>query len=209
MNVLRRLRDRRGDESGISLIEMSVALLIFGILSATVLSVTISLMNTGNNSNQRFQNLGDAQPVMDVLTRDVRAATAVTNYGPDSITVVTALGQSGGETTITFTLASNGTLTQTSVQPTALGGSNTSTLQLSTAIVYPTGTATPLFAYTDLSGNAISTSSCSPTCTNSGSTAATFGSVTIDLVDNHNLHIPTSAATLTAQVWLRNAIYDQ
>jgi Tfp pilus assembly protein PilW len=198
MAILNRLLSgRKRDEVGTSLIEMMVATLILAILSATVLAISLSLMDTGNNSNHRFQNLGEAQPVMDVLTRDIRTATSVSTASAQTITFVAALGLPGGATTVTFTLASTGTLTQTSVQPNVSGGgTTTSNLQLSSNIVYPGTGATPLFTYYDIHGNALS-----PVV------PANVASVSINLVDNNDLKLAASAATLAAQVWLLNVVF--
>jgi hypothetical protein len=156
-------------------------------------------MNTGNAGNHRFQNLGDAQPVMDVLTRDIRAATLVSTALPQTMTFVGALGLPGGATTVTFTLASNGTLTQTSTQPNVSGGgTTTSNRQLSSNIVYPGTGATALFTYYDINGNVLSQPVIVP---------ASVASVSINLVDNNDLNLAASAATLADQVWLLNTVY--
>lgn len=185
-----------------SLVEMLVATMILAILSVTVMTIVVVLMDSGSASNHRFQNLGDAQPVMELLTSDIRAGTGVSAAGPETITFQSALGQAGGQTQITFTLASTGTLTQTSVQPNASGGgSTTSTRQLSSNVVYPATGATPLFTYYTVSGIAL-------TSAQAQASPSQVASVSINLVDNNDLQNAASASTLSAQVWLLNVVYS-
>jgi hypothetical protein len=159
-------------------------------------------MDSSNASNHRFQNLGDAQPVMDVLVRDIRAATSMSAAQPQTMTVMSALGACGGPTQVTFTLAPSGVLTQTSVQPNCppAPGSTTSTRQLTSNLLYPGGSTPPLFSYYDLKNNPLSNAQ-------AAATPSSVASVSITMVDNNDVKIAPSAATLTAKVWLLNTVF--
>jgi prepilin-type N-terminal cleavage/methylation domain-containing protein len=191
----------RHDDRGTSLVEMMVTSLILAVLSATALGIVLTLMDSSNASSHRFQNLGDAQPVMDVLVRDIRAATSMSAAQPQTLTVVSALGACGGPTQITFILAASGVLTQTSVQPNCPGpGSTTSTRQLTSNLLYPGGSTPPLFSYYDLKNNQLSSAQ-------AAATPSSVASVNITMVDNNDVKIAPSAATLTAKVWLLNTVF--
>jgi prepilin-type N-terminal cleavage/methylation domain-containing protein len=184
------------DDRGMSLIEMMVAIFIFAILSITVMSVLFTLLDTANATTHRFQNVSEAQPVMDVLTRDIRAANTVIAASPNSMEFDADLGEPGGATDVTFTLAANGSLTETLQQPSTSGTTTVSTRSLATHIVTP---ATGLFTYYNIDGTLLNT-------TQSG-TPASVADVSINLEDNNDSQLAQSGATLDAQIWLRNVEY--
>jgi prepilin-type N-terminal cleavage/methylation domain-containing protein len=190
-----------GDETGMTLIELLVAMFIFSVLATTAVTTIVTVMGVGDQANHRFANTDDAQPAMEMITKDLRVAQSIVGTPTGtSVTVNANLGVAGGATTVTFTLASTGVLTATSVQPQTSGGTKTSTLQLSTRVVYPSGSATPLFRYYDSNGNAISP----VTSTN----ASQIASISVYMVDNDAAtRLPGTSATLTAQIWLRNVLY--
>jgi len=193
-------RLRELGESGMSLVEMMVAIFIFTILTVTALSVMITLLDTSSSANHRFDNVDDVQPVMDVLTSDIRAASTVCTANPESVVIVTDLGYAGGPVLMDFTLSTTGSLNESSEQSGACPTSSapfqpTAGHVLTSKIVYPSSNETPVFSYFDSTGATTTT-------------AASVASVAINLVDNDDTDIPASAATVTAQVWLRNVLYS-
>jgi Tfp pilus assembly protein PilW len=194
----------RTDERGTSLVEISVALMVFSILSIMIIGIVMSVTNNANAASHRFDSLGDAQPVMDVLTRDVRAATCdpsthscVVAASSTSLTINSALGAQGGATQVTFTLSNGGVLTETDVTDSGQGTSGTR--QLSTHILYPGAGATPLFSYLNINGVALTPSQVQ---SNPGQVAA----VSIYLQDNDS-SLAAATVTLQATVWIRDAEY--
>jgi type II secretory pathway pseudopilin PulG len=196
-NRLLRLRRASRDDSGTSLIEMAVSLLVFGILSIMVMTVVMSTMNDANGATHRFDNLGDAQPVMDVISRDIRAASDVVSASATSVTLDASLGAPGGATRVTFTLANTGTLTETDVASAGQGA--TSTRVLSTHIAWPGPSGTALFSYENINGAAL-------TAGQAGASPSSVAAISVSFSDNESI-TSSSAVTLQTTVWIRDAEY--
>jgi prepilin-type N-terminal cleavage/methylation domain-containing protein len=181
-------RPRRTDERGFTIAEMTVTTLILGVLSAAAMTVTNSFLSNSDRATQRFTNVGEAQTVMDALTRDLRAATIIVSpVSPTAVTFYATLGGPSGAELLTFNLTGS-TLTQaTSLSPPY----NTSTS--ATLGAHVAGSSGVLFTYYDVNGN--------PT-----TTVGLICKIGISLVDNVSGY-PDSAATLKSFVWPRNLIY--
>jgi prepilin-type N-terminal cleavage/methylation domain-containing protein len=189
------LRTRRLDERGTSLIELMVAMFVLALLSTAVLSVTSSFLVNANGADQRFVNVGDAQTVMDVLTRDIRAATTVQGTTVsvaqgNAMTFYSALGANGGPTLVTFALTGT-TLSQSATAGPSYTTPATSVMSRNIAI--PPSGPSPLFTYYTNAGIATSN-------------PAAVASVAINLVDSQG-SLTLSDATLASVVWLRNVEY--
>jgi prepilin-type N-terminal cleavage/methylation domain-containing protein len=75
--MLRRLRARRGDDSGISLVELLVTIVLMGILSAGVTSAVIAANRVFQHDDDETAGLADVRTVVERMGRDVREARGV------------------------------------------------------------------------------------------------------------------------------------
>jgi prepilin-type N-terminal cleavage/methylation domain-containing protein len=171
--LMRKLRDRRQDEgaeSGFTLMEMLVAMLVFTIFATMVLEIYVTLVTQQVSTNNRFNNTGEAQTVMDRLSSELRAAVycacgstpaaPIASAGANSITFYAALGGSTGPTEIQFQL-SGSQLTETDT-PANTGGTSPSwtfTGSPTVSILSPSignSSSTPLFTYYNQADQALS-----------------------------------------------------
>lgn len=70
--------DRTRLQSGQSLVEMMVVVLVLGLVLATVTAAFLSVQRTSDEIDNRFENTGEAQKLIAALTKDVRTATPLT-----------------------------------------------------------------------------------------------------------------------------------
>ena len=75
--MARRRNTRR--QQGTTLIEMSVVMLIMTLILGSITAGFISARRTTDEIDNRLENLGEAQILMEALTKDIRAATPVPN----------------------------------------------------------------------------------------------------------------------------------
>ena len=73
-----------------SLIEMLVVMLMLGLVTAVATSFFISTQATIDSTDNRVENLGEAQKVIAAVTRDLRTAIAVTGADKAAFTVATS-----------------------------------------------------------------------------------------------------------------------
>lgn len=71
------MRAATKSQRGTTLIEMSVVLLVLGIILAAVTAAFISARRTTDGIDNRLENLGEAQILMQALTKDIRTATPI------------------------------------------------------------------------------------------------------------------------------------
>lgn len=84
---MRRWRRRLGDsDAGVTLLELSVAMLITSIIAATMLTWVIGVVTTDDRHNSTDFVLGDLRDVGDRLTRELRAAEYLTVAEPNRLT---------------------------------------------------------------------------------------------------------------------------
>lgn len=127
MGVVRRLRARRLDDRGVSLAELLVTIMIFGIVLTVVTGMFVSLTRVTTQANATDQNVRQVSNGMNELAREIRGA--VNNPVPnvadaasfsvattESMTFSTAVNQSGSTAQpqlVTFALAANRSLVET------------------------------------------------------------------------------------------------
>jgi prepilin-type N-terminal cleavage/methylation domain-containing protein len=96
--IRRRLQDKRND-SGFSLIETVVTVMVFSIVMTVIFGTVINVMNASNTFKERTQEQADTRLAIDTLVRDLRqayygkagtptvwlasTATSITFYSPD------------------------------------------------------------------------------------------------------------------------------
>jgi type II secretory pathway pseudopilin PulG len=136
------------DEDGMTLVELVIAFLLMGILFTAAISATVNLVNDSIGANTRVQLTSEEQVTLDVMTREIGAATyggspsiAVSYASPTELEFYAALNpsESGvGPEQIELALIGS-SLVQTTWLAAAAGGgsftySNPGTLTLATDV---------------------------------------------------------------------------
>jgi len=80
--VRHKLRAKMGDERGMTLVELVIAILLTTILCVTTMSATSQLVGDASNAQTRIGLNSEAQLVMDSISRQIRAATYAANGFP-------------------------------------------------------------------------------------------------------------------------------
>lgn len=93
-----RTRDRRG----LSLVEVLVSTSLLGLLMAAILSSFVFLLQ-GEQSLANYNTMNaDARTLLELLGRDAKSATTVTNFTATSLTLVVPTNTSGGTQEVTY-----------------------------------------------------------------------------------------------------------
>jgi prepilin-type N-terminal cleavage/methylation domain-containing protein len=82
-------RRRLADERGLTLVELIVVTILFGVVLTAVTTLFVSATNSETDLNNRFQAQLSARLALDRLRREVHCATAVDPAGPASSVVLT------------------------------------------------------------------------------------------------------------------------
>ncbi|MDP3208198.1 MAG: prepilin-type N-terminal cleavage/methylation domain-containing protein, partial [Rhodoglobus sp.] len=91
MNIIRRVQARATDDSGVSITELLVTIMISGIVLAAVGTMFINIALVTNNSNRTIERNGIATNIMDSVTNVIRTASnnaIATSVDPDPALVV-------------------------------------------------------------------------------------------------------------------------
>jgi len=164
--ALRRRVDGRSD-SGLTLAELMVTLVLMGVVGTLMLSATVMVSRTVTNAQASGDSLDIARIGMNRMARSIRAGIeivrsgqanqpAIDSMGANSLTIYSSLGPS--PTKITYAIDANRNLTETVV---AAGGTSpywtfTGTPK-TTIIAYKIPTTAPnLFSYLDANGTVLS-----------------------------------------------------
>jgi prepilin-type N-terminal cleavage/methylation domain-containing protein len=75
MDALHRAFRRASDERGLTLIELVMASALLSLVLAAAAAALASYQRTAASSDIRLENLGEAQAIMDLVSRDIRTAT--------------------------------------------------------------------------------------------------------------------------------------
>lgn len=93
-------RPRR--ERGLSLVEVLVSTSLLGMLMAAVLSSFVFLLQ-GEQSIANYNSMNaDARELLELLSRDAKSATTVTNFTAQSLTLTVPLNTTGGTQDVTY-----------------------------------------------------------------------------------------------------------
>jgi Tfp pilus assembly protein PilW len=124
-------RAQKRDEKGMTLVELVIAFLLMGILFTAVISATVNLVSDSINANTRVQLSSEEQVTLDMMTRQIGAATyggtpsaAIEYASPTELEFYAALNpsESGvGPEQIELTLTGS-SLVQTTWLATAVAG---------------------------------------------------------------------------------------
>lgn len=169
--------ERDPDDAGFSLLELLVAMGIFGLLMTLVVSMFVTGSQSFSTQRAEVQNSRTASTTMNELTRIIRSGTELPVYG--SATASPVFSYAGSESLIMTSLIDTGTAatsppirvqfsrnsnnqlvesrwTAYSTRPTYwLFPADASSSRLLVASLVPASAATPLFTYYDKTGNAL------------------------------------------------------
>lgn len=77
----------RSDESGFSLVELLVVILLLGVVGSVVVTGLVSAMRHTQESQQRIEAMAELQRAAERITRELRAACPVMDMADDDVTV--------------------------------------------------------------------------------------------------------------------------
>ncbi|MBA4136273.1 MAG: hypothetical protein C0518_03030 [Opitutus sp.] len=93
---------RRRPHRGLTIVEVLVSTSLLGMLMAAVLSSFVFLMQ-GEQSIANYNSMNaDARELLELLSRDAKSATTVTNFTATSLTLTVPLNTSGGTQDVTY-----------------------------------------------------------------------------------------------------------
>lgn len=84
-----RWRRRLADDQGLTLVELLVVTVLFGVIVAAVTTLFVQATNAETDLNNRFQSQLSARLALDRLRREVHCASSVTPAGPASSITLT------------------------------------------------------------------------------------------------------------------------
>jgi prepilin-type N-terminal cleavage/methylation domain-containing protein len=84
-----RWRRRLANDQGLTLVELLVVTVLFGVIVAAVTTLFVQATNAETDLNNRFQSQLSARLALDRLRREVHCASAVTPAGPASSITLT------------------------------------------------------------------------------------------------------------------------
>jgi prepilin-type N-terminal cleavage/methylation domain-containing protein len=221
VSALRRVIARR-DDDGVSLAELIVAIMVFGIVVTIVSTTFVSLTKATAQARGVDGNTRVASNVMNDLARTIRAARTIpradgtqaasfTAASTESMTLSSAVNVTDAATTVprqvTFRVAADRSLTSSSIVATTVTGgfyqftSPATTRTVGGSVVTPASNGAPLFAYLDFAGTAlVPDASGALTTTQLSSIAAVTITLTIDRTSTPS----SQAVTLQNTVSLSN-----
>jgi Tfp pilus assembly protein PilW len=99
------IRARRGEETGLSLTELLVTMMITSVVLALIATTLISSLRTSGTVNEKVQQISDARVGMEAMTRRIRVAvppttdvSAFESAGPSSMTFFASIAPGGALT---------------------------------------------------------------------------------------------------------------
>lgn len=109
-----RWRRRLADDQGLTLVELLVVTVLFGVIIAAVTTLFVQATNAETDLNNRFQSQLSARLALDRLRREVHCASSVTPAGPASSITLTlpTYCRAGTGTSKWCTVAFNGSTTR-------------------------------------------------------------------------------------------------
>jgi len=202
----------RRDDSGFSLAELAVTILLLGIVTSLTLAVVVRTTKTVNQESTRLDSLGIASIGVNELTQTVRAATeiqvqnapnlpAFAAVGPESMTLYVNLGPVPSKVTYSIN-ASRELIEQTTRADVGSRPYWTFSAAVTTRTVarkIPTGTARPLFTYYDGTGAVVA-----PSGSTNNAVLSSIESVSISLTVQANGIAGVPVVTLSNKVALPN-----
>lgn len=204
--------ERRRDEAGFSLMELSVAVFVLGILLAILFSFVNETTKITSNEARHTRAEGDARVALRTMTEDLRSASVVkpcsgTGYAT-CVTIDTPRPASTSLTcpasTMTYQLV--GTQVKQTRVDYPVGSCSTSTTVHNGRVLMENleNGATPLFSYYDRTGAVIDPVAGAVIDPATGETvlSGSVGSIAVNLVVRHTVNRPV--LTLSSMASLRN-----
>lgn len=215
MNLIRRAQARAADDSGVSLTELLVTMMISGIVLAAVGTMFINIALVTTNSNRTIERNGIATNIMDEVTSVIRTAAnnaIATSVDPDpalvaatasSLTVYSFVNTNPtlpGPTKVRFTFDASGNLVEERWVGTKSGSywvfnGTATTRTIGGPVENVTGTPA-FFTYLDAAGAAI----------NPGTSGLTFAQRKLIATITVTVRISNTPTTGSAPIELINTI---
>jgi prepilin-type N-terminal cleavage/methylation domain-containing protein len=109
-----RWRRRLANEQGLTLVELLVVTVLFGVVATAVTTLFVQATNSSTDLNNRFEAQLSARLALDRLRREVHCASAVTPAGPAATITLTlpTYCKAGTGTSKWCTVAFNGSTTR-------------------------------------------------------------------------------------------------
>ena len=173
MTALRALLARRRDDAGVSLAELLVAMMVFGIVITVVSTTFVSLAKATSQARSIDLNTRVASTGLADLTRTIRAARTIPAPGgteapsfsvasTEALTLTSAVNTADSVSTVprkvSFTVRPDRSLVETTVVGTASGSDSWEFTRAATtrvvggSVLTTAVSGTPLFSYVDFSG---------------------------------------------------------
>jgi prepilin-type N-terminal cleavage/methylation domain-containing protein len=237
MLALRKKITQAGPESGVTLVELMVAMIVFGILSAIVVSLFTAANKSVLSTSSSDQNTQAAGNAMDELSRVIRGGSTVTlttgltaafvSATSNSLSVYSYVDSSALSTTpflVQFSISgTNGQLIEKRFAVNVDSTGTVFTPDMSAPVqtrTFPgalTSTnASPLFAYTDQSDACLAGTAATPPVTGPPCTAGTvlaadldnISAVTVTVVSQSSANATILPATLSNVVGVPNVTLE-
>jgi prepilin-type N-terminal cleavage/methylation domain-containing protein len=156
-----RLIPRRCDDSGYSLIELLVVIILLGVVGSIITTTLVSGMRSTRQTQNRAYSTENVQAQLERIARDIRVADPIRAASATSITLDNMRGAGPGCVRETWALSS-GNLVRTAITFSAWASCSvypatatpTSTVTQTVVSSIANG-STPIFAYKDASGAAL------------------------------------------------------
>jgi prepilin-type N-terminal cleavage/methylation domain-containing protein len=229
-------RPATGREDGFSLVELTITMMLLGVVLAIVMAGLSTFTRTANSAERRMQNLEQARTMMAVVTRDLRTATPISaSDGSRQAAFVTVTSTSvefygnlrfqapasSTTTSTTPTLATpvrvrlaletdplRSDRSQLTETVSTITGTVTSRKRvLGTSLLNSTATGSELFCYEDATAATTTTASATAWCPGTTPAVDAIASVKVRLLVQTTTG--DTSASLTSSVWLPNIALDK
>lgn len=154
--ILRRVR-RGGDQSGFTLVELLVVIILMGVIGAIFTSGMMSAMRADRRTRARVGVQGDLAKGVDRMTKQIRVASPVVAFSPTSLSVETYRGGIRYRYTYTYNTTAKTVTEQLDRYATATAVTPVSSTTQTLLTNVSNGTSVPMFAYYDRTGTVATT----------------------------------------------------
>jgi prepilin-type N-terminal cleavage/methylation domain-containing protein len=170
-----RLSRRRGDDEGLTLVELLVVVMLLSIVSTVLTSSMIGALHAARKQDDQTRTLVEAKVAMERITREIRGANALTACAPRSMSFT--MTRDNVRTAITYRVSAASATTSEILQDKTVTNLATGITQTSQTRVLgglAIGRADAVFTYNDANGTPLAPQTATPETYNPGA-AKTIG----------------------------------
>lgn len=150
-------------EEGVTLVELTVVTLVFGLITATIMTVMITLTSSAVRQESATQNQETARQALDLLQKDLRGADPISALSTVALYAnridITLLSSQGPQAFIRWRLSGTDLLRETL---SSAGGSTVTSSQVVAKNVTNASAGIPLFRYYGADGAEMTSSNAQP-----------------------------------------------